>query len=222
MRQQLQECEKLIDNMLNATKVSLLRVKVEKTVEHKIYFKRNYDEEQKAFFHNLYYHLLCSSRGLFNCGYGDQSASYMGGISADFYCIGMGMLITVTCRETWYLSLGSLTLLILPYLYLLSRITPVTNWFVPIGLPSAITGLLAFWLLFLLFRFARINIWYKSASSFFILGVVSSTVINYFADIYLGVEPFALNRLISTFSCIIATAVIGVLGYIKSKDLAKN
>ena len=38
------------------------------------------------------------------------------------------------------LVLGSFTVLILPYLNLLSKITPVTDWFMPVGLPSAVAG----------------------------------------------------------------------------------
>jgi len=102
----------------------------------------------------------------------------MGGISADFYnVLGWACLSPLLAGKYGiFLSLGSSTLLILSYLYFLSRITSVTDWFIPIGLPSAITGLLAFWLLIPLFRFARINIWYKITISVFILGVVSTTV----------------------------------------------
>lgn len=121
-----------------------------------------------------------------------------------------------------FLSLTSLTLLILPYLYFLSQITPVTDWFIPVGLPSAIAGIVAIWILFLLFRFTKINIWYKSAITVFILCVGISPAFNYFMDIYMGYEPFTLDRVISVFSCIIVTAVIGIVGYIKSNNSAKN
>lgn len=120
------------------------------------------------------------------------------------------------------LSLCTFTLLVAPYLYLLSRITPVTDWFMPIGLPSFVCGIIALWILYPLFRYAKITIWYKTAITVILLGVVISPVINYFADIYTGEEPFALNRIISLFSCIVAAAVISILAYVKSQNAVKN
>ena len=116
------------------------------------------------------------------------------------------------------LHLCALMLLVLPYLYLLSKITPVTDWFMPIGLPTAIAAAFALGILYPLFRFAKMNILYKSAITIFLLGVVISPVVNYFVDIYLGVEPFAWHRYFSVFFCIIASAALGIWGYMKSEQ----
>jgi len=110
------------------------------------------------------------------------------------------------------LLLCSLTLLSLPYLYFLSKITPVTDWFLPLGVPSAAAGIITCWILFFLFRYIKINIWYKAAFSIFWLGAVVAPVINYFADIYVGDAPFQWYRLLSVFVSIIAAAVVGMLG----------
>lgn len=120
------------------------------------------------------------------------------------------------------LSLCALTLLVLPYLYFMSKITPVTDWFMPLGLPLAISGLIALWLLYPLYRYTKINVWYKSAISVFLLCVVYSPVVNYFVDGYLGVEPFGWDRYLSIFSCIVASAVLGIMGYVKSNSKAVN
>lgn len=117
------------------------------------------------------------------------------------------------------LLLFTLTVLVLPYLFLLSKITPTTDWFIPVGLPAAVIGIIASWILFPLYLFGKMNILYKSAISVFLLGFVASTVINYFVDIYLKIEPFTWDRYLSIFSCIIASAVLGMLGYMKSKRL---
>ena len=115
------------------------------------------------------------------------------------------------------LSLGALTALLLPYLFLLSKLTPVTDWFVPIGLPSAIAGSAAAWLLLLLFRYTKINMWYKEAASVFLLVSVVSPVINYFVDLYTGDYPFAWDRLINVFAGIAAAGVLMVVGYTRSR-----
>ena len=120
------------------------------------------------------------------------------------------------------LLLCSLTLLNLPYLYVLSKITLVTDWFFPIGLPSAIAGVVSCWLLFLLFRYIKINDWYKAAISAFWLGVIISPIIDYFVDIYSGDDPFQWYRLINIFACVIAAIILGILGCSKSKQKSEN
>jgi len=120
------------------------------------------------------------------------------------------------------LSLCTFTVLTLPYLYVLSKITPVTDWFMPVGLPSAVAGIVSVWLLFLLFRYIKINVWYKEAISVFWLGAVVTPVINYFADIYVGDSPFNWDTVLTAFACIVASAVLGILGYNKSKQKPEN
>jgi hypothetical protein len=115
------------------------------------------------------------------------------------------------------LSLGAVTLLILPYLYLLGKITTTMDWFVPVGLPSAIAGIIALWVLFLLFRFAKMNIWGKLAISIFISGVVISPVVNYFVDMHMGQNPFSWDIFLTIMVAVIVSAVLGILGYMKLK-----
>ena len=125
-------------------------------------------------------------------------------------------------KHGFVLHLCALMLLVFPYLYLLSKITPVTDWFMPIGVPSAIAGIIALGILYPLFRFTKMNVFHKFAITFFLLGGIISPVVNYFVDIYLGVEPFAWYRYFSVFSCIIASAALGILGYVKSKQKPAN
>ena len=115
------------------------------------------------------------------------------------------------------LLLSSLTLLNLPYLYFLSKITPVTDWFIPLGLPSAIVGILSVWIMYILFCHTKISTWYKAALSVFWFGVVVALVINYFVDIYVGDDPFPWYRLLSAFMCAAAAAALGITGYKRDK-----
>jgi hypothetical protein len=116
------------------------------------------------------------------------------------------------------LSLGAVTLLILPYLYLLSKITAAMDWFAPIGLPSAIVGIIALWILFFLFRLAKMNIWGKLAISVFLLGAVTGPVVNYFVDTHMGQNPFSWDMFLTVVAAVAASAVLGILGYVKSKQ----
>ena len=115
------------------------------------------------------------------------------------------------------LSLCSLTLLCLPYLYFLSGITPVTDWFMPLGLPSAVIGVVSIWVIFLLFQFVKINDWYKAAISTLWLGVITDPIFEYFLNIYLGDDPLYWDRILSMFACIVVASVFGIIGYGKSK-----
>ena len=115
------------------------------------------------------------------------------------------------------LMICAFLLLLLPYLYLLSKITPVTDWFAPVGAPSAIVGSIAALLLFPLFRYARINARYKAAITVFLLGAIASPITNYYVDTYLGENPFHWTRFLSVFACIVAAAVLGIWGFTKPK-----
>ena len=120
------------------------------------------------------------------------------------------------------LLLSALTLLALPYLLLLSGITPVTGWFLPVGLPSAVIGIIALWILLPLYLYTKMNILYKSAISLFLIGFIANTAINYCVDIYVGADPFMWSRFLSIFSCLIASAVLGIMGYMKPKNLVNS
>ena len=120
------------------------------------------------------------------------------------------------------LMLCSLTLFNLPYLFLMSKITPATDWFVPVGLPSAVAGVVSVWLLLLLFRYVKIKMWYKASIAIFWCGVVASTVINYYVNKYEGADPFSLSTILSASLCIIASAALGIIGYKKPKQKKLN
>jgi len=110
-----------------------------------------------------------------------------------------------------------LTLSVLPYLYFIEKITPVSDWFLPLGLPSAVTGIIVGWIIYFLFRFIKISIWYKAAISIFLAGVIASPIINHFVNAFAQIEPSFLNSFINIFSCILVSAMLGILGYRKSK-----
>ncbi|MDR1034237.1 MAG: DUF6320 domain-containing protein [Bifidobacteriaceae bacterium] len=132
---------------------------------------------------------------------------------------GWAVLSPLTAKKHGVLfSLGVLTVLILPYLYVLSKITATTDragWFVPIGLPSAIAGIVALWILFLLFRFAKVNVWGKLAVSVFLLGAVIAPVVSYFVDTHMGQNPFTWDMLLTVVVAVVVSVVLGIVGYVK-------
>ena len=115
------------------------------------------------------------------------------------------------------LSICSLMVFTIPFLFLIEKITPGGSWFLPIGIPSAIAGAITVWAVYLLFRFLRINMWYKSAIAVFFVGVVTSPAINYFVDIYLYTKPMWLSTILEIASCVAVSALLFSVGFMKSK-----
>jgi hypothetical protein len=114
-------------------------------------------------------------------------------------------------------SILSLMLFTLPFLFLLEKITPVGNWFAPLGIPSAAVGIITIWAIYFLFRFFRINLWYKSAVTVFLVGVIANPIINYYVNMFLYSEQKLISTIISAVSCLILSVIIGIRGYKSNK-----
>ena len=115
------------------------------------------------------------------------------------------------------LSLCSLTVISLPLLFLLEKITPVSGWFAPVAIPSAVIGTGAIWLIFLLFRFVKISPWYKSAITVFILGVLANPAINYHVDMHVYSEFKLLGTILETAACLLISVGLFILGFGRNK-----
>ena len=125
-------------------------------------------------------------------------------------------IITPLLFRKYTIALCVLTVMVNPFLYFMDKITPAPDWFCELGLPSAIAGIVFFWVNYLLFRFIKISIWYKVAISFFFGGAITP-IINYFADRFSGTEMSALNLFINIFSCLFVSALFWIIGYMKNK-----
>jgi len=115
------------------------------------------------------------------------------------------------------LSILSLTIFSLPFLFLLEKITPVSGWFTPLAIPSAAVGAAAIWVIYLVFRFLKIRLWYKSAITVFLAGVIVNPVISYFVDMYVYSEPRIFSTLISSVPCLILAVTMIIQGRVKDK-----
>lgn len=113
------------------------------------------------------------------------------------------------------LSLTVISVLTLPFLYFLEKVTPITNWFFQLGVPLYMIGIALMWILYLLFRFVKISLWYKSAISVLLVAVIASPIINQIVDNYIGYKSVFPNDLINVFTGITLSAVLAVVGYMK-------
>ena len=120
------------------------------------------------------------------------------------------------------ITLCAVTVLVFPFLLFLSKITPIKDWFTPLGLPIAIAGLILLWILYFLLRFIKINAWYKASIVIFLCGAIMSPTINYFIN-KSGIAKGngLLNTVINIFSCVALSAACGIYGYTKHHKSTK-
>lgn len=113
-------------------------------------------------------------------------------------------------------SLAFFTVIIIPFLNFLERLTPVKGWFFELGRPVALTAFAAIWVTYVLIKFVKINKWYRSAAFVFIYAVVVSSVVNYYVDIFLGRNYLNLSNIINIISSVVVTALIVIIGYYRN------
>lgn len=110
------------------------------------------------------------------------------------------------------LSLAAFSALTVPFLYLLEKLTPVKEWFAVLGVPAAISSIIALWITYFLVKYAKINKWYLSAILVFIYGVVLSGVINFFVAVLLNSGFLNLSTVVNILSCIVVTVLLVIIG----------
>lgn len=113
------------------------------------------------------------------------------------------------------LSLAAVSVLALPYLYLLAGQTG-GGWFMPLGLPCGIIGVVTLWAVYCLFRFAKIGLFYKLALTVLFAGAAVGPAVNWFAHRFAGRPAGALDTFINIFASILTAAVLAIIGYMKT------
>lgn len=116
-------------------------------------------------------------------------------------------------RHQLLFTLITFTVGALPYLYLLSGITPVTGWYATLGMPVALSCLFALWLSYAVFRFLPVNVFYKSAIALALFGIG----VNLIVDVSLaGLRATPLlwwESALDIAIIILATVFLGFIGY---------
>jgi len=127
------------------------------------------------------------------------------------------LIITPSLFRKYIWSMCMSTLLVVPFLYLLEMITPVHDWFLPVGLPAAIVGIVYVWVIYILFRYIKMSLWYKFAITVILSGVVDNLIINHFVDAFLNTQTSHLQYFISVFSYTVVFVLLLIMGYSRKK-----
>lgn len=120
--------------------------------------------------------------------------------------------LLVCKRNRIMLALAAFSAALLPYLYLTALLTG-GGWFSPLGLPIGLIGLAAFWLTWLLIRFAKINKWFISAALVFLYGVLCNTTIIIFVNLFLRQRWFGFSEVFNLITCTALTVMLCIIGY---------
>lgn len=110
-----------------------------------------------------------------------------------------------TVKHKVAVSLLALTALSVPYLFLLDRFTPISGWFMPLGLPLALAGIVALWLAYMVFRYLPINLLIKCGILVLLVGAGYSLYTNHLLADYLQVP-------LSVWQAIINPVITGLAG----------
>jgi len=119
------------------------------------------------------------------------------------------------------------TLLVLPYLFLLEKMTPFTGWFVNFALPIAALNIIALWLCFFVAKRLLPNGWHFAAALIFINGAVFSPITalllinltgmgSLFSDSVSTIVGLAI--FISMLSCLVVAGMLAIIGYTKGSS----
>ena len=119
--------------------------------------------------------------------------------------------------KKYMLSLGFVTVLVGPFLFLLDKVTPVISWFLPVGVPASIVGIVILWITYILYRYIKINLFYKLSISPCLTGIASNFVISHYVDIFLNTKTSLFDTIVNVFSFALAAIILCSIGYTRSK-----
>lgn len=126
-------------------------------------------------------------------------------------------------RHRFAASLGGLTVSILPYLFLIERLTGSENWVLPLALPITVLSLVCLWVILILFAYTKINRFYLTGFIFLLFGIFLSLTINGIVDRYTHQLRDPLETVVNTLSSLFIAVLLFAYGYFrKSKKLTRK
>ena len=125
-------------------------------------------------------------------------------------------------KNKFFFWLLALTIVALPYLYLLEKVVAYeSGWFLAVSMPVSIITITIIWIVFLIFKYLKISLWFKSAISVFLFGVIASGSIQYYVYSFIGAGfkmMFTLNFVINTLATLGITFLLIIIGFNKRQS----
>ena len=131
------------------------------------------------------------------------------------------LLFIPLIHRKYTLAVCILTLISIPFLYLLDKASGTSDWFCGLGFPLAIMGIVTIWLIYLLYRFLKISQWYKAAITVFISGI-ANVITDYYVGKFTETAQLSVGTLIQLLSCFMGSVILGIIGYMKRKIKSRD
>lgn len=116
------------------------------------------------------------------------------------------------------MSLISLSIFVVPFLFCIEQIGGLTKWLVPLGLPISIISIVCLWVIFYLFKKMR-NKWYASGTAF-IMAWVLNMIINYISAGFTGEAFFDVWDVMVIGIVFVVVIILFIIGYFKKQKTA--
>ena len=117
------------------------------------------------------------------------------------------------------ISLCSLTITILPYLYLLEKVIPNQEWFYPLAFLISVVSIIGIWITYFICKVLKIDLWNKILIVILMWGVILAPIINNITD---GTRYLSFQNFINVFAALILAAACGIYGYARKIKIKNN
>lgn len=116
-------------------------------------------------------------------------------------------------RALW--SLFGMTISVLPYLFLVERLSPAKGWVIPLALPIVLVSIVSLLVIIYLFIYKKINTLYVLAITTFLFGVIVNIAVKSIVDSFLGIQHDDISAVITALSCAFVSVLLVIYGYLK-------
>ena len=120
-------------------------------------------------------------------------------------------------KHALVLSLTALTILIVPFLFLLDSLVPTHNVIFPFVFPILLICIVSLWILALLFIYTKIRRIFLVAICFILVGVIDNLLLNRFCQQYFHLDNTNISVWISALSCGFIAVLLFISGISKGK-----
>ena len=119
-------------------------------------------------------------------------------------------------KHKYIISLLMVSVLLIPFLYLIELLGSSNNWMIPLGIPVSFISLVYLWIAVPLFAYTKINRWYLSAAVI-LLGVGLDCGIEYYVQRFVQQPGTDIYNVFSNICVVIIAIILFFIGLARKK-----
>lgn len=113
------------------------------------------------------------------------------------------------------LSLATLSVMAVPFLFLVDSVAPGSRWFGPLAWPIALRAILSLWVCGLMMRYIRWNKWFLGAGLAGVFGAFLCVSVHVSVNGYIPGARSPLNLIVALFAVGILALAVAAMGYVQ-------